>query len=884
MLAPFTWTAALALTTAAAPAVAAAELPPYIFWATDDVRPGETVMVAGWPFTNQSRVLLDGTAIPVTGFSANAIMATLPSSVAPGHHSIVVVDSAGRPSNSLALNAVDVWWCIGDGSSGVQVAAGGHVRCFGRGLSDDAGNGATDVQNLRESLAQLTAKPDLTAADVYGLLAARTATLPESSVRFPVLRLTPSTPSGHPVDISADPQGLTRNSATFTIPANSAIGSYSVTVVRGDHESKLQMFLDPARPMVTKLQVIPAAPTTAQKDRFSVTDFGPTGLNHTQGSKTDPNKWNAKAINATLPLLSAIKAAATAAVHTRRPQNVFFPVGVYHIDGPVIIPDGVSLVGEGSDISAVYFSYDNASTAPFALIAPDLPSASWGVHNMTFYVLSMYKNFLWVPGVNASTPAQEGKFHMSGVVIRASAFHCRTSVTADIDPHRSSPWWPGPVNDTYGGQHFSGYQPAILRLGALLELPSKTANPPSTRTPGLPARNVIVENCDIYGSWHLFQGRVQHATFRSNTLWNGMMCFYLEALETTIEHNICSGSSETAGGNGLNFAQHVYFHNNTVLHVRNNDREVMTYDAEGVQFFGTPSALNRTLLRAPHCPGILGARFELPKSEAVGTLPVSNPRGGMVLILDGPGAGQYRRVVDWGAAGDVDSEPCWWQLNRPFGGSFSEADVAQMQIAVTFFQGESIFTNNRFEDTGHFQLYHSSVSNVISGHSLSRMEGMWSAGMASSMRSAKNNSLIAEGPHSSFRNEFVDNRVRVGHRAPHQPNVQNRDTFWTQQIAHDMNSFGISGQDGTAKANRFLTFRRNHITGGNGIGIWGLGNGDVLVEGNKFEHVKQLITYDFFPDDLAHPTVQNVVVRENTPALGPAPAPPTSYITTIKLR
>ena len=143
----------------------------------------------------------------------------------------------------------------------------------------------------------------------------------------------------------------------------------------------------------------------------------------------------------------------------------------------------------------------------------------------------------------------------------------------------------------------------------------------------------------------------------------------------------------------------VHFHNNTVLHVRNNDREVMTYDAEGVQYFGSVSALNGSLLTAPNCPGILGARFEPPKSEAPSTMPVSNPRGGMVLITDGPGAGQYRRIVDWGATGDIDTDPCWWRLDRPFEGSFEKGDLAQMQIVVTFFQGESIFTNNRFEDT-----------------------------------------------------------------------------------------------------------------------------------------------------------------------------------------
>ena len=32
----------------------------------------------------------------------------------------------------------------------------------------------------------------------------------------------------------------------------------------------------------------------------------------------------------------------------------------------------------------------------------------------------------------------------------------------------------------------------------------------------------------------------------------------------------------------------------------------------------------------------------------------------------------------------------------------------------------------------------------------------------------------------------------------------------------------------------------------NGIGIWGLGNSDVLVEGNEFTRVEQAITYDYF--------------------------------------
>ena len=118
---------------------------PHIFWATDDVAPGETVMLAGGPFTNRSRVLLDGQPIPVAGFSSNAIMATLPSSAAPGPHSVAVEDESG-PSNSLDINGPDVWWCLGDGASGLEVAAGGAVRCFGRGLRGDR---ATEKQEGR---------------------------------------------------------------------------------------------------------------------------------------------------------------------------------------------------------------------------------------------------------------------------------------------------------------------------------------------------------------------------------------------------------------------------------------------------------------------------------------------------------------------------------------------------------------------------------------------------------------------------------------------------------------------------------------------------------------------------------------------------------------
>ena len=117
-----------------------------------------------------------------------------------------------------------------------------------------------------------------------------------------------------------------------------------------------------------------------------------------------------------------------------------------------------------------------------------------------------------------------------------------------------------------------------------------------------------------------------------------------------------------------------------------------------------------------------------------------------------------------------------------------------------------------------------------------------------------------------FFSEFIDNSVDVGHRAPHQPNPQNRDHFWGDVIeaSHGAPGFslGMSGQSFHPSANRFIAFRRNRIVGGNGISVFGVGNTDVLVEGNSFEHTNVSIALDYFPKN--NSAVQHVVIRNNS--------------------
>jgi hypothetical protein len=337
------------------------------------------------------------------------------------------------------------------------------------------------------------------------------------------------------------------------------------------------------------------------------------------------------------------------------------------------------------------------------------------------------------------------------------------------------------------------------------------------------------------------------------------------ARQTVIEGNNATGSSIIAGGNGLNFAQHVYMARNSIRNVRGNDREVVTYDAEGAQYAGAPLSLNATHVTAPNCPGRMDSRFHDTDNYN------SAPPGGVIAILDGPGAGLHRRIVAWGAEGaptNYDTAPCWWRIDQPFPSSLlSAANHSEITLVVTFFAGRSLFADNVFEDTGHFQLYHSGIDNVIRGHQLARTGGMWVGGMAVGMRHYLNNSAGALVPNPCLNNEFIHNTVSVGHRAPHacDPSNMTRESFWAcgGGGGHQMFSFGMDGQgQGTNMfANRFQVFSGNNITGANGILMWGLGNSDALVSGNSFQQCEIPVGADQFP--IGVDAVHNYVLHGN---------------------
>ena len=134
-----------------------------------------------------------------------------------------------------------------------------------------------------------------------------------------------------------------------------------------------------------------------------------------------------------------------------------------------------------------------------------------------------------------------------------------------------------------------------------------------------------------------------------------------------------------------------------------------------------------------------------------------------------------------------------------------------------------------------------------------------------------NNTASGLAPNPCYFAEFLDNRVTTGHRAPHTQWVPSRDHFWNDPIEHGLYSMGISGQGqyfGKADlmqypggTNRFQVFRRNSITGLNGINVWGLDNSDTLVESNVFNSTNLSVGLDYFPGN--NPAPVNSVIRNS---------------------
>lgn len=201
-----------------------------------------------------------------------------------------------------------------------------------------------------------------------------------------------------------------------------------------------------------------------------------------------------------------------------------------------------------------------------------------------------------------------------------------------------------------------------------------------------------------------------------NTIWNANAAHWFDDIKQVIfEHNtVRPAGTEMSWGNNIDnysngYCQHVFHAYNVFQHAYAGDRELMTFDPVNGEYFGAVQA------------SADGRGLALQKAPAGNGSVDTGILGGMASVLDGTGAGQYRRIV-------AVNNSSYVTIDKPFTTPLDSTSRVQLGP----FKGRILFVGNRYEDGGGFQLYANAADVVVTDHHFARTEALLSWGRAAS--------------------------------------------------------------------------------------------------------------------------------------------------------
>ena len=325
--------------------VHAADTGPQIFWASDPVRPDETVLLRGGGFganpalefarlddgdpTAAPQSALKWVTLPALQPADGALKFVIPADARPGVFACRVV-AGGVWSVPMLLNRPDAWWLMGDAGSGAT--AGGWLRIFGKCLGNDAASVRLRLVLASGSSVALHAE----AADGW-------------SLRCPV-------------------------------PAGLASGSYTVRLHNGQGG---------AGAWGEAYSVTITAPTTWPTNVYSV--LTPYGSDATRDMRRSLVKYG-QPVERTEGVLAAL-----AQAKTNGGGIIYFPAGRYHLNGPLALPPRTILKGEGMGLVTLWwgsgkFNLDGGGDQGLAKEAevkpPDnlISGPDFGIEDLSLYL------------------------------------------------------------------------------------------------------------------------------------------------------------------------------------------------------------------------------------------------------------------------------------------------------------------------------------------------------------------------------------------------------------------------------------------------------------------------------------------------------------------
>jgi hypothetical protein len=363
--------------------------------------------------------------------------------------------------------------------------------------------------------------------------------------------------------------------------------------------------------------------------------------------------------------------------------TVYIPRGRYLLSEGLVVPPGVTLHGERTDL--VNLVWPDLAGPPDSLIKG---TSRFAIEDLTIYASNHLHILSGGFAMGDFQAPDASDISIRRVRIRASAYR------GLMDP-----------DETY-------------RRMADLHRMFPQSGPVSIRLSG---DRLEVIDCDVVGSGSsLVLFKASNAVVSGNSLGNGRNGYYSiwGSHQIIFENNLVTGVDLQATGgaistvsNWVSASENVFAGGNVIKGTYGLDREGMTTDGGGGYYFGHAESA------APDQLSLL--------DDWKGTPVSPNWAGALVMVVNGRGAGQYARVRELKKPGDTSRKSLSLdrQLAVPLDAS-SLVTIVQAQLNY-------LIIDNTFEDTGvAAQSFGTAVGHVIAGNRSTRSSGFYAIGLS----------------------------------------------------------------------------------------------------------------------------------------------------------
>lgn len=444
--------------------------------------------------------------------------------------------------------------------------------------------------------------------------------------------------------------------------------------------------------------------------------------------------------------------------------TVFVPRGRYMLTGELIMSPNTMLKGESKELSHIFWNPLNWDTneLPNSLIS--------GTHHFAVKDLVLWSSRAW--GIIMSTgPANEqGNITLENLIVKQSA-------------------------------ELSGmvYQVKAYRDVVEIEINSRWIKTGII----LRGENLKIRNCEFNSSgmytFFAASGFIQNCKFeRKGT---GINQPYMLVHPKGLIFEDCLKQADGYGyAASIDESRNMYEARNVIPYNYTNDREAMTFDGGSGGYAGNIGSASGKTITLP----VGAATFQWVANKWI---------GGGLYIIEGKGAGQFRRITSH----TLESI----EVDYPF---LVQPDATSV-ISITTVRKNLFYVNNEVTDAGAYQFYGSAQNCVISGLKMRRCNGVVGRG-----------SLLYHGKQPNWYIDIVNCEFREGLYSH---------WFGTDDRGHSgFQSINLIGNGGSGmnigtlirrnKLNEFSYIRTSPGTNPNAVT-------DVIIEDNNFNIAKTAI-------------------------------------------